>query len=111
MVVEQKIALLSEFADMLLIVDGGRIRFQGTPAEVLEHSDELLELGVNCPRSTTLVNRLRAVGFASGPAVRNVAGAVSVCERVLAGAGGATSVGAFVGLAGGADAAGTGKEA
>ena len=61
-VVEQKIALLSDFADMLLIVDDGKIRFRGTPAEVLEHSDELLEIGVNCPRSTSLVNRLRAGG-------------------------------------------------
>ena len=49
-VVEQKIALLSDFADMLLIVDGGKVRFQGAPAEVLEHSDELLEVGVNCPQ-------------------------------------------------------------
>ena len=55
-VVEQKIALLSDFADMLLIVDDGKIRFRGTSAEVLEHSDELLEIGVNCPRSTSLVN-------------------------------------------------------
>lgn len=82
-VVEQKIALLSDFADMLLIVDGGKIRFQGTPAEVLEHSDELLEIGVNCPRSTSLVNRLRARGLVDAPATRNVDEAVKVCKRVL----------------------------
>lgn len=84
-VVEQKIALLSDFADMLLIVDGGKIRFQGTPAEVLEHSDELLEIGVNCPRSTSLVNRLRARGLVDAPAARNVDEAVRVCKRVLSG--------------------------
>lgn len=82
-VVEQKIALLSDFADMLLIVDGGKIRFQGMPAEVLEHSDELLEIGVNCPRSTSLVNRLRARGLVDAPAARNVDEAVGVCKRVL----------------------------
>lgn len=82
-VVEQKIALLSEYADMLLIVDGGRIRFRGTPSEVLEHSDELLEIGVNCPRSTSLVNRLRALGLTDAPAVRNVDEAVRVCRQVL----------------------------
>ena len=80
---EQKIALLSDFADMLLIVDGGKIRFQGMPAEVLEHSDELLEIGVNCPRSTSLVNRLRARGLVDAPAARNVDEAVGVCKRVL----------------------------
>lgn len=83
-VVEQKIALLSDYADMLLIVDGGRIRFEGTPAEVLEHSAELLEIGVNCPRSTSLVNRLRARGAYAGAAVRNVTEATAVCEQVLA---------------------------
>ncbi len=82
-VVEQKIALLSEYADELLIVDGGEIRFRGTPAEVLTHSDELLEIGVNCPRSTSLVNRLRARGLASGASARNVAEAVAVCQGVL----------------------------
>ena len=72
---------------MLLIVDGGQIRFKGTPAEVLEHSDELLEIGVNCPRSTSLVNRLRARGLVSTPAVRNVGEAVKVCKQVLNGEG------------------------
>ena len=86
-VVEQKIALLSDFADMLLIVDGGKICFQGTPAEVLGHSDELLEIGVNCPRSTSLVNRLRARGLVDAPAARNVDEAVKVCKRVLSGKG------------------------
>ncbi len=84
-VVEQKIALLSEYADELLIVDGGEIRFRGTPAEVLKHSEELLEIGVNCPRSTSLVNRLRARGLAKGASARNVAEAVSVCRNVLEG--------------------------
>ena len=71
-VVEQKIALLSDFADMLVIVDDGRIRFADTPARVLAHSDELLEIGVNCPRATTLMNRLASAGIYAGPVCRNV---------------------------------------
>lgn len=94
-VVEQKIALLSDYADMLLIIDGGRIRFQGAPAEVLEHSAELLEIGVNCPRSTSLVNRLRARGAYAGAAVRNVAEATDVCRQVLAGGLGAADASAL----------------
>ena len=86
-VVEQKIALLSEYADTLIIVDEGEIRFCGTPHEVLEHSDELLEIGVNCPRSTSLVNRLRARGLVCGPAVCTVEGAVCACEGLLSGKG------------------------
>lgn len=83
-VVEQKIALVADFADQMVIVDDGRIRFDGTPDDVLSHSAELLEIGVNCPRSTSLVNRLCAAGVYGGPSVRNVPGAVNACLEVLA---------------------------
>ena len=82
-VVEQKIALLSQFADMLVIVDGGRIRFADKPANVLAHSEELLEIGVNCPRSTTLMNRLAVDGVYSGPVCRNVEDACYALDEVL----------------------------
>ena len=91
-VVEQKIALLSQFADMLVIVDDGRIRFADEPARVLAHSDELLEIGVNCPRSTTLMNRLKADGVYSGPVCRNVEDACQALVGLLPVFGGAHSV-------------------
>ena len=83
-VVEQKIALLSQYADLLVIVDEGRIRFADAPADVLAHADELKRIGVNCPRSTTLMNRLRAEGLYQGPSVRNVREAREALEEVLA---------------------------
>ncbi|MBQ9041539.1 MAG: ABC transporter ATP-binding protein [Eggerthellaceae bacterium] len=83
-VVEQKIALLSQFADMLVIVDDGRIRFADSPANVLAHSDELLEIGVNCPRSTTLMNRLAVDGLYAGPVCRNVEEACVALAEVIA---------------------------
>ncbi|MEY8561673.1 ABC transporter ATP-binding protein [Eggerthellaceae bacterium 3-80] len=83
-VVEQKIALLCDYADMLVIVDQGRIRFADSPDAVLAHSDELLALGVNCPRSTTLMNKLAMQGMYEGPAVRNVAQATKALAEVLA---------------------------
>ena len=83
-VVEQKIALLSQYADMLVVVDEGKIRFADAPAQVLEHSDELKAIGVNCPRSTTLMNRLRAEGLYAGAPVRNVREAREALKEVLA---------------------------
>ena len=83
-VVEQKIALLSQYADMLVIVNEGRVRFADAPAQVLEHSDELKAIGVNCPRSTTLMNRLRAEGLYGGASVRNVREAREALREVLA---------------------------
>lgn len=82
--VEQKIALLSQFADLLVIVDEGRIRFADKPEAVLAHSEELLEIGVNCPRSTTLMNRLSAAGAYNGPICRSVEDACNAIAEVLA---------------------------
>ena len=82
-VVEQKIALLSDYADMLVIVDGGRIRFADGPEAVLAHADELLALGVNVPRATTLVNTLADRGLYAGPTVCTVDGAVAAAKEVL----------------------------
>ena len=82
-VVEQKIALLSRFADTLVIVEEGRIRFADEPSAVLAHSDELLRIGVNCPRSTTLMNRLAAGGLYAGPVCRNVEDACNALASML----------------------------
>ncbi len=57
-VVEQKIALLARFASQLVIMNEGRIVFADKPRCVLAHANELANLGVNCPRATTLMNRL-----------------------------------------------------
>ena len=83
-VVEQKIALLSQFADLLVIVDEGRIRFADAPARVLEQADELKRISVNCPRSTALMNCLRAAGIYDGPAVRTVQEACAALEELVA---------------------------
>ena len=49
-----------------------------------ERAEELLALGVNVPRSTTLMNALSAQGLYAGPTVRNVAGAAAALKEVLA---------------------------
>ena len=82
--VEQKIALLSEFTDMLVIVDGGEIRYADEPRAVLSHSEDLLSIGVNCPRSTTMMNRLAAAGLYRGPVCRNVEEACYALAEVVA---------------------------
>lgn len=83
-VVEQKIALMAQFADLLVIMERGELRYAAAPTEVLAHSDDLLRIGVNCPRVTTLVNRLRADGVYDGPACRNVEEARDAVLEVLA---------------------------
>ncbi|OUO91770.1 energy-coupling factor ABC transporter ATP-binding protein [Gordonibacter sp. An230] len=83
-VVEQKIALLARYADALVVMEEGRIRFADAPAAVLSHDEELVRIGVGCPRSTTLVNRLRAAGVCSGRAARTVREACDVVKEAVA---------------------------
>ena len=82
-VVEQKIALLSEYADRLLVMREGRVALDGSPTEVLAHADELQRIGVACPRSTSLYLALTRAGAYAGPVCRNVPEAVRMCEEVL----------------------------
>ncbi len=82
-VVEQKIALLSEYADLLVIVDRGQIRYADHPSAVLAHSEELLEMGINCPRSTSLTNRLSKQGLYTGSVCCNVEQAALAVQDIL----------------------------
>ena len=59
-IIEQKIMLLCEFAKQLAVLNEGRIVRQGDTRDVLAHAEELQELGVNCPRVTTLSRTLSA---------------------------------------------------
>lgn len=83
-VVEQKIALLARYADTIIVVEDGRVRCEGEPRQVLAHADDLLAIGVNCPRSTSLVDKLRSAGIYDGAPVRSVEEACAVCEEVIA---------------------------
>ena len=83
-VVEQKIALLARYADTIIVVEDGRVRYEGEPREVLAHADDLLAIGVNCPRSTSLVDKFRSAGIYDGAPVRSVEEACAVCEEVIA---------------------------
>ena len=83
-VVEQKIALLARYADTIIVVEDGRVRCEGEPRQVLAHADDLLAIGVNCPRSTSLVDKFCSAGIYDGAPVRSVEEACAVCEEVIA---------------------------
>jgi energy-coupling factor transport system ATP-binding protein len=83
-VIEQKIALLAEYADRILVMRQGAVLMDGAPSEVLEHADLLLAEGINCPRSTTLVERLRTRGLYAGRTARTVREAAGAVREVIA---------------------------
>ena len=80
-VVEQKVALLSEYCNRVLVLDHGEIALQGKPHEVFAHTDELRAIGVDCPRVTRIFNSLEADGLASGTPCLDV----DEAERLITG--------------------------
>ena len=62
-IIEQKVALLSEYASRIAVMRGGRIALEGTPSEVFSHSAELRSIGVDSPRVTRISNSLAARGL------------------------------------------------
>ena len=80
-VVEQKVALLSEYCNRVLVLNHGEIALQGEPHEVFAHTDELRAIGVDCPRVTRIFNSLEADGLASGSPCLDV----DEAERLITG--------------------------
>ncbi len=83
-VVEQKIGLLAEYARRLAVVADGKILHCGERREVLAHADDLLRIGVNVPRVTTLSCLLRDEGFEVGRLACNVDEAHEMIEGIVA---------------------------
>ena len=80
-VVEQKVALLSEYCNRVLVLNHGEIALQGEPHEVFAHADELRAIGVDCPRVTRIFNSLEADGMVSGTPCLDV----DEAERLISG--------------------------
>ena len=81
--IEQKIMLLCEFARQLAVLSEGRIVRSGETREVLTHADELLALGVNCPRVTTLSRILSARTGEEQPVCVNLEEAENMVRRMI----------------------------
>lgn len=57
-VVEQKIGLLSCYCNRLVVLNEGKLAFEGTPREVFDHGKELRAMGVDSPRVARISNSL-----------------------------------------------------
>ena len=64
-VIEQKVALLAEYCERVVVLCEGRVAFDGTPHEVFSHGSELRRMGVDSPRVARVANSLVEHGVAS----------------------------------------------
>ena len=54
---------MADYADRLLVVDGGKIVFDGTPREVFAHYRELEQIGLAAPQVTYIMHALKEKGL------------------------------------------------
>ena len=90
-VIEQKVALLSEYCSRVVVLDRGKLIFDDTPRKVFSHGERLREIGVDSPRVARVSNSLAAAGLCeSGEPALSVDEAVALVARIVgAGARGA----------------------
>lgn len=82
-VVEQKIMLLCEFANMLAVMNNGKVEMFAETAQVLQNSKQLKNIGVNVPRYVTLYNLLNDKGLYSQNAPINTEQAVKMVREIV----------------------------
>ena len=82
-VVEQKIMLLCEFAERLVVMSEGRIARAGTVGEVLGDIAGLEAIGVNCPRSARFSSLLSEKTGRPVPVCVNADEAVEAARRLI----------------------------
>jgi len=58
-IVEHKLEELAATADRMIVLDEGKIRFQGTPREVLNESEAIEKMGLKPPQVSLLFAKLR----------------------------------------------------
>lgn len=54
---------VARYADRILVMDNGRVRYDGSPKEVFRHYKELEEIGLSAPQVTYVMNDLKKMGF------------------------------------------------
>ncbi|SFA93498.1 energy-coupling factor transport system ATP-binding protein [Acetitomaculum ruminis DSM 5522] len=54
---------VGKYADRLIVMDDGHVRFDGTPREVFKHYKELEEIGLAAPQVTYVMHELKEKGY------------------------------------------------
>ena len=75
---------VARLTDRLLVMNGSRLAMDGTPAEIFEQADRLIEMGLDIPEVTRVFLKLRQMGL-TVPQVYTVEQAVQVLSRLKGG--------------------------
>ena len=83
-VIEQKVALLSEYCSRVVVLEQGKLIFDDTPRKVFSHGERLREIGVDSPRVARVSNSLAAAGLCElGKPALSVDEAAALVARIV----------------------------
>ncbi len=86
-IVSHSMEEVARTVDRLVVVDGGRIPFHGSPREVFAHEEELVSMGLGVPQMTRVFHRLRQMGVDIDPSVYTIGQAkAAILEKLGKGA-------------------------
>ncbi|MDD5938217.1 MAG: energy-coupling factor transporter ATPase [Clostridiales bacterium] len=72
LIVSHSMEEMARTVDRLVVINDGRIPFQGTPREVFTHGEELEAMGLGVPQMTRVFHRLKAMGADIDPSVYTI---------------------------------------
>lgn len=83
-VIEQKVALLSEYCSRVVVLEQGKLIFDDMPRKVFSHGERLREIGVDSPRVARVSNSLAAAGLCEpGGLALSVDEAAALVARIV----------------------------
>ena len=71
-IVSHSMEEMARTVDRLVVINDGRIPFQGAPREVFAHGEELEAMGLGVPQITRVFHRLKAMGADVDPSVYTI---------------------------------------
>lgn len=83
LIVSHSMEEMARTVDRLVVINDGRIPFQGTPREVFAHGEELESMGLGVPQVTRVFQRLRAMGADVDPSVYTIPQAKTAMLELL----------------------------
>ncbi|MEA4954152.1 MAG: energy-coupling factor transporter ATPase [Pseudoflavonifractor sp.] len=83
LIVSHSMEEMARTVDRLVVINDGRIPFQGTPREVFAHGEELEAMGLGVPQVTRVFQRLRAMGADVDPSVYTIPQAKTAMLELL----------------------------
>ena len=85
MMVSHSMDDVARLTDRLLVMNGSHLAMDGTPAEVFQRAEELVEMGLSIPQVTRVFLNLKKMGLDVEP-VYTIDQAVQVLKKLKGGA-------------------------